>query len=196
MRNLILLNFVFWMSFIFYCFFYYCQLGFFWILLALVCVPISFFLNFLWKTNSLLKNSKLLFFLFVNLLWISILLFVVFIRKDEVLTTAALEKNHLVGRLALFFDANPNYKDKYGSFPLCYASANGDLTFVKMLLDYGANINQTSSENYSALACASLAYQPEVVMFLLNYGINPELNFENGTIKKNFEEIINGSSNQ
>ena len=37
--------------------------------------------------------------------------------------------------------ANPDVRDKYGQTPLYYASREGHLATVKLLIDLGANIN-------------------------------------------------------
>jgi ankyrin repeat protein len=66
-------------------------------------------------------------------------------------------------------DANPNIThDKIS--PLNYAASNGYLDIVKILLKYGANINDVDNNNETSIISAAMNSGTNVILYLLEKG--------------------------
>ncbi|BAU52569.1 ankyrin repeat domain-containing protein [Mucilaginibacter gotjawali] len=81
--------------------------------------------------------------------------------------------------LLLKHGGNPNNQQKYidysgshGQTPLMIACAQGNLSYVKILINAGADINKNYSTHSSLLYSAMLSDNPDLVMFLIQKGID------------------------
>jgi ankyrin repeat protein len=91
--------------------------------------------------------------------------------SDNVLINAALYASADCMRLLLQNKADPNLKNKYGETPLMLCT--GDLDKMKLLLQYGANINDTSQSGNNALMVACIAGSSyTIVKWLIDNGAN------------------------
>lgn len=83
--------------------------------------------------------------------------------------------NSVMLRLFLEHKLNPNAR-LAGQLPLSIAVQNGDLEIVKLLLDYGADVNLTDGHSVDTLfdiACSS--GKMDVALVLLENGLNASL---------------------
>ena len=62
-----------------------------------------------------------------------------------------------------------------GLTPLLFAAREGDMTSVKILLDAGANVNQTSEYGWTALLVATQNRYYKLGAFLLQHGADPNI---------------------
>ncbi|HYJ62911.1 MAG TPA: ankyrin repeat domain-containing protein [Parafilimonas sp.] len=93
--------------------------------------------------------------------------------SDNVLMNAALFASADCMKLLLQNKANPNLKNKYGETALMLCT--GDLDKMKLLLHYGANINDTAFSGNNALMIACIAGSPyTIVKWLIDNGANPK----------------------
>jgi uncharacterized protein len=93
--------------------------------------------------------------------------------SDNVLINATLFASAGCLKLLLQSKANPNLKNKYGEMPLMLCT--NDLEKMKLLLQYGANINDTSLSGNNALMIACIAGSPyTIVKWLIDNGANPK----------------------
>lgn len=80
--------------------------------------------------------------------------------------------------------ANPNFKRlDDGYTPLLFASRNGLLNNVKILVEVGADVNATTSRDNGAASALSLAAQnghKEIVEYLLDHGADKTLTDADG----------------
>jgi ankyrin repeat protein len=60
-----------------------------------------------------------------------------------------------------------------GFTPLLFAARVGDIPSVRLLLDAGADVNDTSADGLSALVLATVRGQAGVALLLLDYGADP-----------------------
>ncbi len=91
--------------------------------------------------------------------------------SDNVLINASIYGSLDCMKLLLQHKANPNLSNKYDQTPLML-SAN-DLNKIKLLVEYGANINDTARSGSSVLLIAcSGNNQYETVKWLLSHGAN------------------------
>jgi ankyrin repeat protein len=60
-----------------------------------------------------------------------------------------------------------------GYTPLLFAARVGDLPSVRLLLDAGADVNDTSADGLSALILATVRAQVDVALLLLDHGADP-----------------------
>ena len=91
--------------------------------------------------------------------------------SDNVLINATLFASADCMNLLLQNKANPNLKNKYGEMPLMLCT--NDLDKMKLLLQYGANINDTSLSGNNALMIACIAGSPyNIVKWLVDNGAN------------------------
>lgn len=69
-----------------------------------------------------------------------------------------------------------NQTDSYRNTSLhCYASKNGSLDIIRLLLDKGTNINETNNLGLTPLYYATLFYREEIVKELLKHNVDLEL---------------------
>jgi ankyrin repeat protein len=68
-----------------------------------------------------------------------------------------------------------NTKQFGGLTPLMFAARNGDMESVKILLDAGANVNQTSEFGWTALLVATQNRYYKLGEFLLQHGADPNI---------------------
>ncbi|HUN73938.1 MAG TPA: ankyrin repeat domain-containing protein [Steroidobacteraceae bacterium] len=67
-------------------------------------------------------------------------------------------------------------KDKWGGLtPLIFATRQGDLQIVKILVEAGANVNQTSEFDWTPLLVATQNRFYRIGQYLLEHGANPNL---------------------
>lgn len=66
---------------------------------------------------------------------------------------------------------SPHLKTKHGTPLIVWAVQNGKLPHVKLLVEYGADINSVDSIGVTAFD-ASLSMEPEIGLYLLNLGAN------------------------
>jgi len=72
-----------------------------------------------------------------------------------------------VAKVLLKCGANPDIAEStYGCTPLHYCAGTGDISFVKLLLSYGAQINALDSYNYTCVDYAREAGMTDVADFL------------------------------
>jgi ankyrin repeat protein len=91
--------------------------------------------------------------------------------SDNVLINATLFASADCMKLLLQNKANPNLKNKYGEMPLMFCTS--DLNKMKLLLHYGADINDTSQSGNNALMIACIAGSSyTIVKWLLDNGAN------------------------
>lgn len=89
--------------------------------------------------------------------------------SDHVLMNAAIYASINCMQLLLDNKANPNLKNKYGQTALMLCT--NDLDKMKLLLRYGANINDTAKSGNSALLIACSGYgMYETVKWLIDNG--------------------------
>ncbi|TPP59183.1 Ankyrin-2 [Fasciola gigantica] len=69
---------------------------------------------------------------------------------------------------------------KKGNTALHIASLAGHIDIVKLLMEYGANVNAQSQNGFTPLYMAAQENHVEVVNHLLNNGANPALSTEDG----------------
>ena len=86
------------------------------------------------------------------------------------------ENKHFVLKNMLIMGSDPNLKDMNGWSPLHYACKVGDLESVKILIEFGAEINNFSNNRKIALHFACENNFPEIVFFLCENG--SEINFK------------------
>ena len=83
----------------------------------------------------------------------------------------AARSNQIIIKLLLDNGANINKQETYtGSFALIIAALCGHISNVKILLEYGAEINANDYDGTTALICASIYDNIEIVKLLLNAG--------------------------
>lgn len=58
----------------------------------------------------------------------------------------------------------------YGSNPLCAAISKGDLKAVSIMIDYGADVNETSSRGLTPLMYAAIYNDTEIIKLLIEKG--------------------------
>ena len=93
--------------------------------------------------------------------------------SDNVLINATLFASVDCMELLLQNKANPNLKNKYGETPLMLCT--NDLDKMKLLLHYGANINDTALSGNNALMIACIAGSPyPIIKWLLDNGADPK----------------------
>jgi hypothetical protein len=92
-------------------------------------------------------------------------------------------------KLLLEHGGNPNAEEngseKQGGLktPLLIACSNGDINYVKLLVDAGAEINHANKYGATALGEAVIiARNPDIVLYLLNKGVDFKRPMEYGTI--------------
>ena len=92
--------------------------------------------------------------------------------SDDVLINAAIYASSDCMKLLLKKKANPNLKNKYGQTPLMLCTH--DLDKMKLLLQYGADINAKSNSQNTALfiACAEYGLYKNI-QWLINNGADP-----------------------
>jgi len=91
--------------------------------------------------------------------------------SDNVLINAALFASTDCMQLLLQNKANPNLKNKYGQTPLMFCTS--DLDKMKLLLQYGANINDTALSGNNAFMIACIAGSSyNIVEWLIDNGAN------------------------
>jgi ankyrin repeat protein len=91
--------------------------------------------------------------------------------SDNVLMNAALFASADCMKLLLQNKANPNLKNKYGETALMLCTS--DLDKMKLLLHYGANINDTAYSGNNALMIACIAGAPyTIIKWLIDNGAN------------------------
>ncbi|KAK1252185.1 hypothetical protein MKX08_003372 [Trichoderma sp. CBMAI-0020] len=90
------------------------------------------------------------------------------------LTASAFDGTESISRLLLAANANPNHPQ---SWALQIAAGQGHVHIVKLLLQYGANVNAVSPyfPQGSAIQAACEAGSLEIVQLLLRHGANPNL---------------------
>lgn len=70
---------------------------------------------------------------------------------------------------------SPNYQGSAYGFALLYASGNGHLEIVKLLIEDGANVNLQNGFDSTALHAAASRGYDEIVLLLLEKGANVSL---------------------
>ncbi|MEP7236558.1 MAG: ankyrin repeat domain-containing protein [Ferruginibacter sp.] len=92
--------------------------------------------------------------------------------SDNVLINAAMYASADCMKLLLTNKANPNLANKYGQTPLMVST--NDLNKVKLLVRFGAQINDTAKSGNNALLIACENYGThDVIIWLLDHGANP-----------------------
>lgn len=76
------------------------------------------------------------------------------------------------------------------STPLTVAVGKGDLAFIKKLIEYGADVNETS-EDLSPLMIAARYNKVEILNVLLANGANPFAKNEKGFTALKYAELSN-----
>ena len=76
-------------------------------------------------------------------------------------------------KLGLEMGASPILIDAQGCAPVHYAASAGNLEVMQLLIEYGANINCTSSPEHSALSLAIANGNIEVAKLLIAAGARP-----------------------
>ncbi len=90
--------------------------------------------------------------------------------KKEFLTEIK-ENNLFAVNLFLCAGMNPNTRDaQTGNTPLIYASLDGNIRIVKLLLLYNANINAKSNDGFTAMAAAVFSGHAKVMNLLKKAG--------------------------
>lgn len=79
--------------------------------------------------------------------------------------------------LLLKYGGDPNVKEKgpqkHGGYtPLIIACRNGNLNYVKILVNAGANINAINEYNISPLSEAMNSENPDIIIYLIGKGVN------------------------
>ncbi len=80
---------------------------------------------------------------------------------------------------AAFF-REPTTKDGGGLTPLVYAAREGSLECARILLDTGANVNQTTNYGWTALLTATQNRHYRLAAYLLDHGADPNLSNKGG----------------
>jgi len=175
----------------------YCNFDLIWVFLCMSLTLLIFLLLIKKAVQTTEVSSKVTFlggkwlpFVFGNLFFFLALSLVVGLRKNQVLVQSSLESNNLFARVMLYMGADPNYTDKRGISPLCFAAGFGNMELCESLLASGADINQICRGGYTALAWACLSEKDELVKFLLENGANPNFDVENPIVYQNCYEII------
>lgn len=75
--------------------------------------------------------------------------------------------------------------------PLCQAVAKGDLDTVKKMIEFGTDINSTSSNGMTPLMYAARYNKTEIVQFLLDNGANVKLKDSKGNTALQYAEFSN-----
>lgn len=89
-----------------------------------------------------------------------------------------------VAKVLLKCGANPDIAEStYGCTPLHYCAGTGDISFVKLLLSYGAQINALDSYNYTCVDYAREAGMTDVADFLQSKltSLSKQLSFKSST---------------
>ncbi len=87
--------------------------------------------------------------------------------------------------------ADVNTTTPEGVTPLMYASDNGDLEMVKLLLDHDANPNMQPVSGITALMSAVLQNRFDVAEYLASHGADPNLQDQNGITALNYAAAYN-----
>lgn len=108
-----------------------------------------------------------------------------FVRANTILYQAAYYKRVELMRYCIFLGANIDYAvNEYKWTPLHIAARRGVYEGVKLLLDYGANVNALTLHGSSAISTATLDYsfnKNAIVKLLIDRGCQPskqQLKFE------------------
>ncbi len=90
------------------------------------------------------------------------------------------QKNILANIITKFIDSgiDIDYKDDEGNNALFIASSKNDIESTKLLLEKGLNVNETNSNEHTALVVAFMRADKsyfEMIKLLLSYGANPNI---------------------
>ena len=78
----------------------------------------------------------------------------------------------------------PDRLDRYGYTAIFYAAERGDVSTVRMLLEYGSNANRVASNGLSPIMLAAMHGHKEVVDIFIKAGVQPDLLTSNRINKK------------
>jgi ankyrin repeat protein len=93
------------------------------------------------------------------------------------LMTSATYDNLEAAKVLVEYKANVNLKNSRGETPLQMACRTGDLTFVKLLIDHGADVLAADREGYSPICCAAAGWgwgkqYAEIIQLLVQHGVS------------------------
>jgi len=98
--------------------------------------------------------------------------------KDDELHSAVEEKNKELVESLLKAGANPNSFDEISKTPLHYACEREDYSIIRVLLEYGADINAQNIETdnqHTPLGYVADCASAELIEYLLDMGADPLL---------------------
>lgn len=94
------------------------------------------------------------------------------------------KNNHIVQFLAFTPEFDLNSYDSKGKTMLHYASTNGDVSIVKLLLDHQASVSHQTPKSRTPLHCATKHNHLEIVKLLIEH--NSDLTIEAKTFSFQF----------
>lgn len=91
-------------------------------------------------------------------------------KEQTVINTAAVDALPTVMEILLERKANLHHRDKWGATPICDAVEYGqDIRVLRLLIDYGANLDDTVEESGNGLLHLGVNSTPEILRVLLEY---------------------------
>ena len=102
------------------------------------------------------------------------------LSDDWLLLDHVSERRTTLTEIALWADADPNYRDEDGRSALPVAVEHGDSEIVPLLLDAGADADARTSDGEPVAALAARDGEAEILEFLLGAGADPNAKDESG----------------
>ena len=96
-------------------------------------------------------------------------------RRRPVAPPRAVTSGDDVADAAAFFGNRNQVKDGGGITPLVFAAREGDLETVKVLVEAGANVNQTTNYGWTPLLTATQNKNYKIGKYLLEHGADPNV---------------------
>ena len=121
-------------------------------------------------------------------IFLSLILSMVVCQISEATQNSLVDDRYKEHKALIKPGANVNHRDKNDSTALTSASYHGDITFVRSLLENGANIQDEVA--WSALVIASIKDHIEIVRLLLEYGADVNHTHKAGYSILDYEDFL------